>query len=241
MAYRVHLENFEGPLDLLLYFIQRDQIDIYDIPIAHITAEYLSYLDLMESLNLSVAGEFILLAATLMHIKARMLLPRAEPLEDEPIEDPRQELVQQLIEYQRFKQASEDLSRLAERRSVHFPVGRTIDVEADGMGPGDYLQDVSLFQLVAVFKEVIDRMPSPEPLQIIAEPIRLDDRIRIINQAFGVASRITFLKILQGAGQIQEVIVTFLAILEMMRRGVIVVRQSASFAEIYLQKTEPDG
>ena len=241
MAYRVHLENFEGPLDLLLYFIQRDQIDIYDIPIAHITAEYLSYLDLMESLNLSVAGEFILLAATLMHIKARMLLPRAEPLEDEPIADPRQELVQQLLEYQRIKQASEDLSRLAERRRSHFPVGRTIDVEADGMGPGDYLKDVSLFQLVAVFKEVMDRMPSTEPLQISAEPIKLDDRIRIIHQAFGVASRITFLKILQGAGQIQEVVVTFLAILEMMRRGVIVVHQSSAFAEIYLRKTEPEG
>lgn len=240
MAYRVHLENFEGPLDLLLYFIQRDQIDIYDIPIAHITAEYLSYLDLMESLNLSVAGEFILLAATLMHIKARMLLPRAEPLEDEPIEDPRQELVQQLIEYQRFKQASEELSQLAERRRAHFPVGGTIDVAGDSMGPGDYLQDVTLFQLVAVFKEVIDRLPSTEPLQISAEPIRLDDRIRIINQAIGVTSRITFLKILQGVGQIQEVIVTFLAILEMMRRGVIVVRQSATFAEIYLQKTEPE-
>ena len=241
MAYRVHLENFEGPLDLLLYFIQRDQIDIYDIPIAHITAEYLSYLDLMESLNLSVAGEFILLAATLMHIKARMLLPRAEPLEDEPIDDPRQELVQQLIEYQRIKQASEDLSRLAERRRSHFPVGRTIDVEADSMGPGDYLKDVSLFQLVAVFKEVMDRMPSTEPLQISAEPIKLDDRIRIIHQAFGVASRITFLKILQGAGHIQEVVVTFLAILEMMRRGVIVVHQSSAFAEIYLRKTEPEG
>ncbi|GAH80040.1 unnamed protein product, partial [marine sediment metagenome] len=87
MAYRVHLENFEGPLDLLLYFIQRDKIDIYDIPIAHITAEYLSYLEMMEALNLSVAGEFILLAATLMHIKARMLLPLPEPTDNEPIED----------------------------------------------------------------------------------------------------------------------------------------------------------
>lgn len=121
MAYQVHLENFEGPLDLLLYFIQRDQIDIYDIPIAHITAEYLSYLELMEALNLAVAGEFILLAATLMHIKARMLLPRPEPVDEEIIEDPREVLVRQLIEYQRFKEAAEQLGQLGEQRGVHYP------------------------------------------------------------------------------------------------------------------------
>ena len=240
MAYRVHLENFEGPLDLLLYFIQRDKIDIYDIPIAHITAEYLSYLELMEALNLSVAGEFILLAATLMHIKARMLLPRPEPTDDEPIEDPRQVLVQQLVEYQRFKLASEDLRWLAELRSAHYPVGRAVDGGGNGISPGEYLRDVSLFQLMGVIKEVMDRMPKSEPLQVRMEPIKLDDSIRVIHQAFASARRIPLQRILKTARHIQEVVVTFLAVLEMMRRGMIIAQQSAPFDEIYLVRTLAD-
>ena len=148
MAYRVHLENFEGPLDLLLYFIQRDRIDIYDIPIAHITAEYLSYLELMEALNITVAGEFIVLAATLMHIKARMLLPRPEQLEDEMLEDPRKALVRQLLEYQRFRQASIDLRKMGTLRQANFPVAGTSETDGNGAGLGEYLRDVSLFQMM---------------------------------------------------------------------------------------------
>ena len=240
MAYRVHLENFEGPLDLLLYFIQRDKIDIYDIPIAHITAEYLSYLELMEALNLSVAGEFILLAATLMHIKARMLLPHPEPTDDEPIEDPRQVLVQQLVEYQRFKLASEDLRHLNVLRSAHYPVGRAVDGGGNGISPGEYLRDVSLFQLMGVIKEVLDRMPKSEPMQVRMEPIKLDDSIRAIHQAFASARRIPLQRILKTARHIQEVVVTFLAVLEMMRRGMIIAEQSAPFDKIYLVRTLAD-
>lgn len=240
MAYRVHLENFEGPLDLLLYFIQRDKIDIYDIPIAHITAEYLSYLELMEALNLSVAGEFILLAATLMHIKARMLLPRPEPTDDEPIEDPRQVLAQQLVEYQRFKLASRDLRHLAELRSVHYPIGRAVDGGDNGISPGKYLRDVSLFQLMGIIKELMDRMPKSEPLQVRVEPIKLDDSIRAIHQAFASARRVPFRQVLMTARHIQEVLVMFLAVLEMMRRGTITAQQSAPFDEIYLVRTLTD-
>lgn len=240
MAYQVHLENFEGPLDLLLYFIQRDKIDIYDIPIAHITAEYLSYLELMEALNLSVAGEFIFLAATLMHIKARMLLPRAEPTEDEPIEDPRQELVRQLVEYQRFKQAGEDLGRLAELRNAYYPVGRGTDGAGNGVSPGEYLKDVSLFQLMGVIKEVMERMPRSEPLHVQTEPLKLDDSIRMIQEAFASAHQVAFREVLGAAGHILEVVVMFLAVLEMMRRGMIVARQSAPFGEIYLMRSLVD-
>ena len=240
MAYRVHLENFEGPLDLLLYFIQRDQIDIYDIPIAHITAEYLSYLELMEALNLSVAGEFIYLAATLMRIKVRMLLPRPEPTSEELIEDPREELVRQLVEYQRFKQAAGELSSLARLRNCHYPVGNTNDGAGKGVNPGEYLKDVSLFQLMGVVKEVMDRMPRSEPLQVQTEPLKLDDSIRAIQQAFASARRVAFRQVLKTAGLIREVLVTFLAVLEMMRRGMIVAQQSAPFDEIYLVRTLVD-
>ena len=236
MAYRIHLENFEGPLDLLLYFIQRDQIDIYDIPIAHITAEYLSYLDLMESLSLTVAGEFILLAATLMHIKARMLLPRPEPTEDELIADPRLELVQLLVEYQHIKAAAEQLRQLGEQRRTQYPRGIVISQGGNGVDPGEYLQDVSLYQLMAVFKEVMDRRPRNEPLRVQAEPIRLDESIRAIQRAFGSDGRITFREVLRKVHHIPELVVTFLAVLELMRQGVITVEQGAPFAEIYLHK-----
>ncbi|MEE9465931.1 MAG: segregation/condensation protein A [Candidatus Neomarinimicrobiota bacterium] len=240
MAYRIHLENFEGPLDLLLYFIQRDQIDIYDIPIAHITAEYLDYLDLMESLNLSLAGEFILLAATLMHIKVRMLLPRPEPVDDDLIDDPRRELVQLLMEYQQIKAAATELRRLAEDRRTHYSLGMEVASGENGVDPGEYLQDVSLYQLMAVFKEVMDRLPRNEPLKIRPEPIKLDDRIRAIHQAFGSAQRIAFRQVLKGARHVNEVVITFLAVLEMLRQGAIEVEQEGPFTEIYLLRTRPN-
>lgn len=234
MAYRVHLDNFEGPLDLLLYFIQRDQIDIYDIPISHITAEYLGYLEMMEVMNLSVAGEFILLAATLMHIKARLLLPRPEPTEDQLIEDPRQELVQQLIEYQRFRQAAEELGGLARQRRTYYPLGMAADVGELGTDAGDYLKDVTLFQLVSVFKQVIDRLPRDEALQVRPEPIKLDDCIRVIRKSLRVKGKVSFRKILESATHIQEVVITFLAVLEMVHRGMVAVRQPNPYDDIQL-------
>ena len=240
MAYEVHLENFEGPLDLLLYFIQRDKIDIYDIPIAHITGEYLQYLDLMEVMNLSVAGEFILLAATLMHIKARMLLPRPEPTEDEPLEDPREPLVQRLLEYHRVKQAALDLSLLAEIRAAHLPVGRTAGEATNGASPGEYLQDVSLFQLMGVIKEVMESMPRLEPLMLRTEPIKLDDSIRVIQESFASYRQISFRQVLLTARHMQEIVVTFLAVLEMMRRGMIIATQDTPFGEINLVRTLVD-
>ncbi|MFB0516097.1 MAG: ScpA family protein, partial [Candidatus Neomarinimicrobiota bacterium] len=209
-------------------------------PIAHITAEYLSYLELMEALNLTVAGEFILLAATLMHIKARMLLPRPEPLDDEPIEDPRQALVQQLVEYQRFKQAAGELGRLAELRSAHYPIGHTGNGAGDGLCPGEYLKDISLFQLMGVVREVMDRMPRPGPLEVRTEPIKLDDTIRTIHQAFASVGRIAFRQVLMTARNVREVVITFLAVLEMMRTGMIIVEQSAPFEDIYLVRVLVD-
>jgi segregation and condensation protein A len=240
MTYRVHLENFEGPLDLLLYFIQRDEIDIHDIPIAHITAEYLRYLEVMEALNLVIAGEFILLAATLMRIKARMLLPRSEPLEDELIEDPREVLVQRLIEYQRFKKTAEELQQLAITRSAFFPSGIRSDEATNGVHPGEYLRDISLYQLMNVVKEVMERMSGSDSLVVLREPVKLDESIRKIQQFLAVARRITLRSVLEQASHIQEVVVTFLAVLEMMRRGLLIVEQNKPFQEIYLVRTIAD-
>ncbi len=236
MSYQVHLQNFEGPLDLLLYFIQRDKIDIYDIPIALIANEYLGYLHLMERLNISLAGEFILLAATLMRIKARMLLPRPDTGDEELIDDPRKELVQQLLEYQRFKDASEKLGDLVELRKMLYTAGKIQNDNIQGIHPGEYLQNVTLYKLMAVFKEVMDRMPSTDPLILVTEPIKLEDQIRIINNAFGSKREISFRDVLMQSNSVHEVVMTLLALLEMMRHGAITVKQDHPYDEILIIK-----
>ena len=145
--YKVKLENFTGPLDLLLHFIRRDEIDVYDIPIARITAEYMETLDMMQTLNLNVAGEFILMAATLMRIKAKMLLPKLQLGDEDEVEDPRAELVQQLLEYQRFKDMANDLDKLAMERGQYHLRGYKMnspDLEEDAAA---YLKAVSYTHL----------------------------------------------------------------------------------------------
>lgn len=240
MTYRVHLENFEGPLDLLLYFIQRDEIDIHDIPIAHITAEYLRYLEVMEALNLAVAGEFILLAATLMHIKARMLLPRPEPLHDEPIEDPREVLVRRLIEYQRFKKTADELNQLAMTRAVFYPSSVRTDGAIDRIHPGEYLRDISIYHLISAVKEVMERMSGSDALVVRRETVKLDESIRRIQQFLAVAQKITLRSVLERASNIQELVLNFLAVLEMVRRGLLLVEQDKPFKEIYLLRMIAD-
>ena len=235
MAYTIHLENFEGPLDLLLYFIQRDKIDIYDIPIARITAEYLEYLDIIKALNLAVAGEFVLLAATLMRIKARMLLPRRDAEGEELIEDPRQELVQQLLAYQQFKQAAEELGSLKEVRSVYYPVAGMKESADHGTLAAEYLQEVSLFDLMSVFQQVLRRMPTSEPLRITVEPIKLDDQMRRLRQVLASRGQVALRELLLEAANIHEVVVIFLALLELMRRQAVLVVQKEPFDEITLR------
>ena len=238
MAYSVHLDNFEGPLDLLLYFIQRDKIDIYDIPIAQLAGEYLEYLGLIKALNLAVAGEFVELAASLMRIKAKMLLPRSVDESEELIDDPRQELVDQLVNYQRFKSAAVELGELAELREAYYPVGGMELPPSNGNGVQEYLQDVSLFDLMSVFREVLGRMPSTEPLRMATEPIKLDDQMSVIRRALDSEGKVSFKEILLKAVDRHEVVVTFLALLEMVKRQQIVMLQADPFGEIMLQGIE---
>ena len=148
--YKVKLENFAGPLDLLLYFIRRDEIDVYDIPIARITEEYMETLEIMETLNLNVAGEFILMAATLMRIKAKMLLPKPQLSDEDEVEDPRAELVQQLLEYQRFKEMAYDLDKLAMERRKYHPRGFEMNSPELEEDAASYLKDVTLFETASI-------------------------------------------------------------------------------------------
>ncbi|MGD9141324.1 MAG: segregation/condensation protein A, partial [bacterium] len=150
-AYKVRLEQFEGPLDLLLFLIKKEEIDIYDIPISVITEQYLAYIGVLEFLNLELAGEFLVMAATLMRIKARMLLPR-ETADEEEIEDPRQNLVQQLLEYQQFKQAASDFEAMEYQRDMLYT---RPELEWQGAEPPEEM-DYNLFDLMVALKQVLD-------------------------------------------------------------------------------------
>src|SRR5436190_15522071 len=155
--YPVRLASFEGPLDLLLHLIRKHEVDIYDIPIALITQQYLEYLDLLAELNLDLAGEFLVMAATLIHIKSRTLLPRPDPTQEDPEEDPREALVRRLLEHQRFKAAAELLHEKEIQRSAQWgrPDGRITDVVGEAPEPEI---EVDLFSLMAAFRQVLDRM-----------------------------------------------------------------------------------
>jgi segregation and condensation protein A len=236
-VYKVKLEQFEGPLDLLLYFIRRDEIDIYDIPIAQITAEYLQLIEDMKTMNLSVAGEFIIMAASLMRIKSRMLIPRPELDEEgEPI-DPRTELVQQLVEYQRFKDASGELSMKWYEQSYHHK--RSAVQEVDGVDDvGVYLRKVDLFDLAQYFKSAMERMPVITSYDLHQEPVSLDEKKHSIMKSFDGDGILTFKRLLAKCEDKLEVIVTFLAILDLMRLNEIGIYQNELFEEIEIHRIE---
>jgi len=229
--YKVQLENFEGPLDLLLYFIRRDEIDIYDIPIARITEEYLGALDMMHQLNISVAGEFIVMAAHLMRIKAKMLLPR-QSFEDEEFEDPRHNLVEKLLEYQQFKDAATVLDSILNERSQYFPKGFSMPPPKGSEDPGVYLKDVGLYDIARYFKDVMEKMPVIHDYELHREPVSLDKQKQLILSGFDEQGRLSFSSLVGNLKSKLEIIVTFLAILELTRLFQIKVVQSSIFGEL---------
>lgn len=236
--HKVELDKFQGPLDLLLYFIRRDELDINDIPIAEITAEYLQIIEDMKAMNLSVAGEFILMAATLMRIKSKMLIPRAE-LDDlgEPI-DPRTELVKQLIEYKKYKDIADNLSEKWERLSYQHErsISETFeDLYADN---ADYLKEISVFELAQHFKNVIDRLPDLNPYEVDLNTIDLSDKKHFILNSFDGRGILFFDALLKKCINKLEVIMTFIAILDLVQQLKIVVLQSNLFDDIEIHLLE---
>jgi segregation and condensation protein A len=227
--YSVNLEIFQGPLDLLLYLIRKDEIDIYDIPIARVTEQYMQYLEMMQILNLELAGEYILMAATLIRIKARLLLPRDEFDTEEP--DPREELVAALLEYKKFKEASEILREkrlLEERVFVPPPVG-------GGNGEKEkivLLDDATLFDLLTAFKAVLERKGEENLYSITAEEISIEDRIMWIIGILEQKESATFPELFEDGPRKLVAIVTFLALLELIRVHRITIRQSLPFSEL---------
>ena len=195
--HKVEIDQFQGPLDLLLYFIRRDEIDINDIPIAKITAEYLQIVEDMKSMNLSVAGEFILMAATLMRIKSKMLLPRPD-LDDlgEPI-DPRTELVQQLIEYKKYKDIADNLSEKWEALSYQHERSLTQSID-DIEEEINYLKEISVFELAKHFKEVMDRAPEINPYEVDLNTLDLSDKKQFILSSFDGRGILSFEHLLKS-------------------------------------------
>jgi segregation and condensation protein A len=236
--YKVKLEVFEGPLDLLLYLIKKEEVDIYDIPIERITNQYMEYLTLMQMLNLEVAGEFLVMAATLMYIKSRMLLPVDQQVTDsesEEGEDPRWELIRQLVEYKKFKDAGFQLGRREEHQANIFSRGSAeAGVEVDKDMP---LAEVSIFDLINAFNEVLKKASAREDFrEIIEERFTVSDKIEEILYTLRDRSEMIFSELFASAGSRAEVVVTFLALLELIRLKRLKVVQVEAFGEIRVLK-----
>jgi len=229
-ALQVFLEAFEGPLDLLLYLIRRQNLDILDIPIAEITRQYVEYIEMMKEMQLELAGEYLLMAAMLAEIKSRMLLPRAETVEEEE-DDPRAELVRRLQEYERFKKAADDLSELPRlERDVNLAT-----VEAPERKVTTELPDVTLKELLLAFHDVLKRAEMYSNLHLQREPLSVRQRmseilVRIKGSAFA-----SFGDLFDAEEGRMGVAVTFIAILELLRESVIEVVQAEAYAPLHIR------
>jgi len=236
--YKVQLNNFEGPIDLLLYFIRRDELDIYDIPISEITREFVRTVEEWKKMHLHVAGDFIVMASTLMRIKAKLLLPRPELDDEGEIIDPRTELIQQLVEYKRFKNAAELLGDLSSERELNFPRQIEPSLEEDIQDfEENIIINASLYDLAKVFKNAIDNMPVVSQFELSREPVKLEEQKEFILKHFDGDGRLKFSIILSKLDTRMKIVVTFLAILDMVREGLCSLQQNEIFGELELQKT----
>ena len=234
--YKVELDVFEGPLDLLLYLIKQDEVDIYDIPIERITNQYMQYLDVMKMLDLNIAGEFIVMAATLMMIKSRMLLPVEERPEMEDEEDPRWDLVRQLVEYKKFKDAAAHLGDLEVRQENMFSrSGEGIQL---GPEPDIALEDVSIFDLITAFNEALRKAPREELKEIFAERFTVAEKIDLIIGVMRDKGKASLSRLLAGMTHRYEMVCTFLAILALIRLKQVRAKQSDHFGDIDLVPVE---
>jgi segregation and condensation protein A len=235
MSYEIKLDIFEGPLDLLLYLIRKNEIDIYNIPIALITEQYLAYLEMMRSLNLDLAGEYLVLASTLIHLKSKLLLPPDESEgEEEEGEDPRAELVQQLLEYQIFKEAALRLENRPLLERDVFTWGAPGEAASAAEEEGETIIEVGVFELVAAFRRIIAGIDRPEELEIDVEKMSLTDRINEIMEMLSEKQQMTFVELIGDRTDRRRIICTFLAILELMKLRMIRAYQSGPFGVIRL-------
>jgi len=238
MSIEIRLEKFEGPLDLLLHLIKTNEMDIYDIPMVDITEQYLAIIDQMKQLNLDIAGEFLLMAATLIHIKSRLLLPANDEITDEPDEDdPRAELVRRLLEYQRYKEASRVLEESSQLdrdifvRSFSVPeyIGETDDVG----------ETVGIYQLTAAFHQLLKETSRETYHEVLREQLSVADHIQLVLRRLSERPRLAFREIFSKNPARAEVVVTFLALLELVKMRMVQLAQTDRYGTIWLSMTVP--
>jgi segregation and condensation protein A len=230
--YAIKLDIFEGPLDLLLYLIKKNEIDVYNIPVALITEQYLQYLKMIKALNLDLAGEYLVMAATLIHIKSRMLLPEPEEPEEEE-EDPRAELVRQLLEYQAFKEAAANLSQRPILDRDVFTRAAFLPEEIEKLPPGEEeLIEVSIFELIEAFHRLVTRIDKKELLEIDLEKMSVTDIINDILERLSTEKNMTFEELLGEQKERWRIIYTFLALLELIKLKMVKAYQTSAFGVI---------
>ncbi|MFA4971631.1 MAG: segregation/condensation protein A [bacterium] len=234
--YRVNLEVFEGPLDLLMHLIKKNDLDVYDIPIAFVLEEYVRYIDTLQELDIDLAGEFLLMAAELAHIKSRLLLPEGDAEGEEDELDPRADLVKRLLEYQRYKQASEQiLERAMLGRDVFTPMQpERVLVESQGPVEGD------IYELVEAFSNILKKAPQGEFHDVAVDRISVNDRIYQIVGLLRKGATTSIEELLPEAITRYDIVITFIALLEMARMKMIKVYQSSTCGLIHIQYTMDD-
>ena len=238
MSYKIKLEIFEGPLDLLLYLVKKDHLNIYDIPIATVTEQYLKYLNLMQLLDLNIAGEFLVMAATLMQIKSKMLLPAEESagIEEEEA-DPRQELVKRLLEYEKFKEIAESLrKRESDQREVFKRPKAEIDKGA--LNERKVYFEASIFDLINAFSQALKDVPKEVFYEVIKDEFTIEEKIHQILHNLLEVETLKLSDLFNKAKNKLEIIVTFLAILELARMKEIIARQSEMFRDIEILRNK---
>jgi segregation and condensation protein A len=239
--YKVQFEVFEGPLDLLLYLVKKEEVDIYEVNLTRIATQFVEYIDLMRELDLEVAGDFLVMASTLMLIKSRELLPvdqQAQTEEEDEQDDPRWELIRQLVEYRKFKDAAARLqSREIEQEDVYRRDPGRQALEPTGPEPPP---ELSLFDLLAAVNQVLQRFQEREgPGEIFEDKWTVSEKIEHLRQLIASRSPLRFSDLFEQTTSRSEVVATFLALLELMRLRLIVAHQTGAFGEIELCRNEP--
>jgi len=232
-AYQVELTGFQGPMDLLLHLIDKEQVDIYDIPIARITDQFILHIEVIQTISLEEAGEFIAMAATLMVIKMKMLMPSHLTAEEDEEEDPRAELVRKLLEYKRFKEAAEGLQQKESARQQYhlrqtkFPFAEDLDLEPK--------LRIEMFDLLSALAGIFDRVQSKAVHDVQREPYTVEEKMSLIEERVGSGGTVTFEELFSDVTIRMEIIVTFIAILEMVKRGRLQFMQTEPRGPIWIQ------
>ncbi len=236
--YKLKLPNFEGPFDLLLYFIKRDELNIYDIPIARITVEFLKYIRVMKYFDLELAGEFIVMAATLMYIKTQMLLPRDEADEASEAEDPRTQLVQRLLEYKKFKEAAYNLQEFEDsQKYIHYRKMFDSDQKMVEDNSQNTYANANLFDLLKAFRKVMDKKDIIEEPQHIVNlfPVTVEEKSKEMLDFLNKKKRIVFSQYIANSSK-PIIVITFLTILDLIRKKLIFCQQEEAFDDIVISQ-----